>query len=554
MPIGNNPGNQLNLIVFEVGILTTFDGISAARTVCVHPLVVVPSSTTLMDATRTNVQQSTYGVLKVLGGRRLRTMSYQGSFGVAERALGPYFGDGATRQKRFYNEVVRLAEVLRREDVAPLVDFVTGSIGLAQFVQGFNPVTDQFFVNLYDFLNGFFAEVVIESWKQDRAHGNGGATGLSPYQMTVAEVGPVVAGTTAGAVLESLLKVAGTWQDINRALVAVDATALAEMRLSSVGIPVALTAETLSALADKAAGAVQLMTGQRRYRTDSRALSLSGMMGQIEQVRRSFAGLKQAILAAGAPVYVAPQGQIPFQTSGEVAPTGPLDRFEQMVQIGDAQRALDFQTVAGAFYGMGRTEYQRYLEANGKAPGPGNAPPTTHTVTSWDTPATLSTAAGVPWSQVLALNGLTPDEALTPGTQLLLPAAPGSAPPTVEGLPVFGSHSGLAALGVDLPLTLETTAAGDIGTVDGADCLAQGIDVSLAGDAQNTDRMAAVIVGVPLASEQMLLARYRRILSADRRIASVDGIVIEDLPNGTGKSIHPSVTAITSVRGTGRGA
>lgn len=75
MSVGITPGNQLNLIVFEVGILTTFDGQRGARTICVHPLVVVPTLTTFTDATRTAVQQTTYGVLKVPGGRRLRMIS-----------------------------------------------------------------------------------------------------------------------------------------------------------------------------------------------------------------------------------------------------------------------------------------------------------------------------------------------------------------------------------------------------------------------------------------------------------------------------------------------
>lgn len=545
MAIGANGGSQLNLILFEVGIITTMDGQSQARTVAVHPLLVVPSASTLKDSTRSTVQQNAYGGLLVLGGRQLAHLSYTGTFGVMERALGPYFGDGATRAKRFYNEVVRLAECLRLNDVAQYIDTVTGSIGIRQRALNFNPAVDVFFVNLYDFLHNFFGQVLIDDYSINRTSDRGGATGLFTYQMSVSEVGPLVAGTTAGAVLDPIIRVGGRWRDINRQLAALDATALAEMRVSAAAIPVTLVADSIQVLADKAAGAAQLLSGARRYRTDSNAIALNGMMGQVRETITSIRQARDSIRAVGRADYVPPQGQVKFFTQQNV-PTTALDRFDQLRQLCDTEDAARFQLVAGCFYGMSRETYQQYVESNGEGSGP-NGVMKTYTVTSFDTSSSIATATGVAWSAIVAANGLTSDEALTAGTVLQIPGASVVARQTVvAGLPVFGSHAGSAVLGSDvLAAGTVSPTSGDLDVVVGPACLAQGIDILLDMASDNETSLMGTVASIPQAYTQLLTARYRSLLTKDPRIVSVDSVKIERNSTGTGYIVTPQVTAIT---------
>lgn len=97
MPPGNNKGNQLNIFMFEVGILRRDPlGIVPDITfpLVIQPILTLPTRISYTDMARGGVQETTGGAIRNIAGRANQTVQMSGNWGVQVRGLGPFLGTG----------------------------------------------------------------------------------------------------------------------------------------------------------------------------------------------------------------------------------------------------------------------------------------------------------------------------------------------------------------------------------------------------------------------------------------------------------------------------
>lgn len=472
MPIGANGGGQLNIWVFEVGCVTTSPvGIEAVNTISVHPMVVAPTTVQYTDSSRSAVSETTGGAIRTVAGRALRTVAAQGSFGVESRGFGPYIGNGDIRFQRFYKEVVRMSDALTADDIQNAVDILNGTPFISLLVKPFIEGSSVIFVNFYDFLNDIAFQCQIQQFGWVNAHRNGGAAGNRPYTLTVREIGPVKAGGLGNAAISALMTVLTTWDDINDVVSSYTLDAIVDAQVAVAAIFMSELADSVEAVAAQVQGVQAIMNGGSP--TDT---GFGGFFAACARLDQAGSDIIAAVRQSSGDEVDNSAGKIDAASTPGEGGNATLDRDEALA---DVQRLIDaagFYQSLGAYYGMSREAFQAFVEGAGiaGAPGPNIASTVRYVVTDTDTPGSIEARYGVAWSELLAANDLTPDEALYPGTVLLVPATRTRGPQGIRGLPTFGSHLGEDAWGRDLPLEL-TAEDGELTIVSGEDALVQGV-------------------------------------------------------------------------------
>lgn len=529
---GDNLGGNLNIFLFELVMVTTLSEWvpPLVTTVAIHPLVVVPTSIRYSDTSRGSVEETALSVTDEIGGRALRTVQMEGTFGVKSKGLGLYIGTGELRFKRFYHEIVRLADAVSQRQVDAEKDlFRSPFLGIP--LKAYDEEHSYFAVNFYDFWNKRTFAVRIPQWSDSRgSYGN--AEGAVRYQMTLKEAGDLVTGGIGTAIIKALFDVLTSWDSINELL----------------------KSYTLGAILDSLGALNQIVLTQMFETMDA-------VINQIDSVKGVLSGSEVPLvpvptLEAAGQTYVQPAGVSAYlddaaelesqaadvldiaasQRAGEDTETGAVAWSTQAQEGGvagmeqadgiDAVYAIGFaaayQRVAGVFAGMSRAEYQGLLESTGEASrgaslGTSRA---THVVSITDTAQSIEQQYGVPWRRILDLNRLLPDEALVPGTALLIPTVRASGLPSrIEGLPVWDSHAGEAAWGKDLAVDLRADAAGKLVIVSGSDVLVQGSQWLLSifeDELINRLQLTPEVV-----REEMMRAQIAQIYVSDARIEGV---------------------------------
>lgn len=528
---GSNAGGQLNLLVFEVGVLTRdpATGAELATTVSVHPLVVVPRSIRYSDATRSAVMQTTGGAIRTVAGRGLRTMTADGMFGVQSRGFGPYVGTGEVRFQRFYREVVRMSDALTRADVQAAVDVLTGTPGISALVSPFIEGASTFFVNFYDFWHDIAFQAEIQSFNWTIEHKNGGATGNRSYQLAVRELGPPVEGSAGNGLISTLLTVLGTWDDVNQVIESYTATAVLDAGIAVAAVVGQELADTVAAVAAQARAAQQVFGGNDgpSLATVKGMESLASFFGAVASMQASAAEVARALAqVAGSDQVDATPGAVYFEAvegEGDIRLLALGDEIVSLDELGDAGA---FQLVAGKLAGMASEEFRLFVASGGAlgALGAVVASSVRHVVADTDTPEGLEARYGVAWPEILRLNGLTPDEALHEGATLEVPVLRRPGAQGVAGLPTFGSHVGQSAWGVDVGLELTAT-DGVLDLVSGPDVLVQGANYLIEGAADDILRSAASFDDVGL--REYVRRRVGALLLTDPRIAAVDEVAVD---------------------------
>ena len=546
--IGVNSGGQLNIVILEVVCVTTIN-LGATiweipNTISVHPLLTDPSSIRYTDNTRSAVMQTTGGSIRTVGGRALRTVQLEGQWGVETRGLGPYLGTGEVRRERFYNEVVRMSDALTAGDVQACVSILTGTPFISLLVKPFIEGASLIGINAYDFYNDRSFQVQIKNYTDTRAAKNGGASGNIGYSMTIEEVGPLITGSLGSTIINGLMTVLGVWDDINEVLKTYTVTNIVDSFVGVAAIALSQVAESAAAVAGQVA-AVQELMGAAGGSTSLRTSSAAG-----GGVAAFFQAVNQLVNDSGVATSALTQqlgaGETDSDTGAFDPATAVGEGENRSFAIYDALHATEqlqdlaaFYLTAGAFYGMGRDEYRNFIESGGATTGPSTAGSTTYTVSSIDTVASLELRFGVSWTVILETNGLTPDEALFPGTTLYMPVTRPRGPQGIRGLPTFGSHVGRAAWGADWPLEMTAT-DGVLDTVDDEDILEQGATFLIE---QYSDDILQASRFVPDAVVGKYMAkRYSALLLTDQRFATVEEITV-DLSGGAAM-VNATVRAI----------
>lgn len=547
MSIGANGGGQLNIIVMEVGIVTTepTTGAEVVTTVSVHPLLVAPRSIRYSDASRSPVMETTGGSILTRAGRALRTVQMDGMFGVESRGLGPYIGSGEMRFQRFYKEVVRMSDALSDDDVQAAVDILNGTPFISLLVKPFVEGYSTFYINFYDFWNDVAFQALVPSFGWTREFRNGGATGNISYQLVVKEVGPLKEGGLGNEIISALLAVLGTWDDINDVLGAYTPTEIIDAQIAVAAIVASELADTVEAVNAQVQSVQELMGGNTAASlasdasNDGIASFFSNCQRLVEQGEEAVTALNQAL---GLGEFDNDSGAIsPTSVDGE----GSNRALDMAGRIADLEGVIDagrFYQAAGKFFGMGRADYHAFILGGGALGlfGPDAAGSERHPVALTDTPASIERRYGVTWARILELNNLTPDEALFPGTVLQIPVPRPKGPQGIRGLPTFGSHVAKSAWGIDLPLEL-TARDGDIVTVDEEDVLVQGATFLVE---QVSDDLLNALKSVPDAVKTRYLSRrLSALFLLDGRFTSTEDVTVAITPDG-GFDVEATLHAI----------
>ncbi len=561
MSIGANSGGNLNILVFEVGLVATVEafGVQAelVSTVSIHPMVVSPSSWGWNDTSRSAVVQTAGGSALTVAGRALRSGNFEGTFGVESRGIAFYIGNGDMRLQRFYKEVVRMGEAMDAEQVDAAVDWLNGTPGIALLVAPYDEDTCTFFVNVYDFWNDLSFQCRIGAFQWRRTHNQGGASGLVHYSMRVDEVGPLVEGGLGSTVLSALMAVLTTWDDINDVIGSYTLDVIIGSIAAVGAIILSEFADTLEAVQAQIDGVQACMGGTSSGRSSTTTGSSDGGLGsymeQTRRLQRAAEDLAARTATARPTAFRAEVGRVRWESQTDEGGSPALATFEAITGLLELASAALAQESMGVFYGMDREAYQAFIASGGASTteGPDVQGSLSHVVTDTDTPDTIATAYAVAWDRILAVNRLTPHEALLVGTVLSIPKVRPTGQQGIDGLPTFGSHLGQSAWGVDLALDFDVDTDGDLLKVSGPDVLLQG--ATWIAESFGDDILKAAQSVPEGARARYLAKRFAGVFRSDERVQSVSDVQVVTDPGGL-VDVAVTINAINggTVRSAGR--
>lgn len=511
--------SQRNQIVFEVGVRRReATGLFTSRTLAIHPLAVKPDSVRIQDVSRSTREQTSITSQLTRGGRQLRTWAFTGTFGVDVRGAGLVLGTGEQRRQRFYEEVVRLPDA---SDVLQLHAYQSAPLktpGLADILRGVDPAVDQLYVNVYDFWNGIVFEGLVRSFSQTRAAGRAAASGATWYDLTVEELGPLVADGIAGDVLVLFKDALVTWQTANDVVRSYNVDDLANALLD----PLATTAlqgvtESVRAVRSQVDGVTSVARG------GPASDAVTTFWQSTRDLEASAADLRASVRAEE----LQPSGQ-GWANFAQGDPT--VLRYQQRADLVALADAARFQRFAGSLLGLSDEQWQALLAGTDSPRSSQGA--RTYTVSLGETGADIEQRTGVRWIDILAANNLLPQEAERPGTELRIPPGAVLTPRPIPGLPTLDSHTGTSAWGRDLTPDL-AVANGRLVVIEGEDLLQQGIDILL------SEFGEAIMAGASTVPSdyraQYLAERVRQVLGSDPRVDAVSEVTA-DL-DGQGASV-----------------
>ncbi len=550
MPIGENAGGQLNVIVFEVGMKTTTEilgvEVVVVNTVSVHPLLVAPDSVRYSDASRSSIQQSGTSSQLTVGGRALREIVMGGTFGVDERGLLGYLGTGEMRFQRFYKEVVRMGEAMSAGDVDAAIDVINGTPGIRAFTLPYDENNSVFYINVYDFWKKQSFQVNIASFNDWITATKGGASGLRWYQMVLKEVGPIVTGGLGESIISALLQGLTTWASVNDALTSYTPTNLIDSFGAAVGIAAQQLSDTLAGVSTQIESVTQLMGGSygsaTAAATNDGAASLFVTMASVKAQAESLLDLLETLVSGG---NVEETGAVDWTNDDG---GWELGAFEQRRDLEDLVESASYQNIAGVLFGMDRDVYRDFVMSGGTH---GQIAPDLlgsiyHSVRPTDSPESLESMFNVAWQRILEVNGLLPDEAMLEGTELQIPRVRPRGPTGISGLPTFGSHVGQEALGRDIAMEIKAGSNGDLELVEYEDCVEQGATFLVEWLGDDILRLLNTIPSVVRAD--FLGQQMEQLFRTDRRIRAITDISVE--PDDTGTGYNTSMTLQTVNGGT----
>jgi hypothetical protein len=540
MPIGANANGNLNLILFEVGMIIREDPDAEPKVsaVGVHPLLVVPESIQYQDASRSPTSQTSGGAVQTVSGRALRNVNMSGTFGVDSRGLGPYIGTGEVRFQRFYKEVVRMPEALNKDQVDANKDIFRGTPLISIPLAKYDPENTVFYINFYDFWNEREFSAKISNWQDSRHATRGGASGLVHYSMTVEEQGELVTGSLVTLLIKALFNALGVWNAVNSAIETYSIDNILDAQGALGAVFLSQLNSSLLAVQGFLESATAVMGG---FQPTSGSDGLAAFLTEAKQL----GDLARELMTTPAVTNNADQvdnapGEIQWsETEGEGGDPALLTQ-EELDKLEALADAAYYQLIAGSLYGMGPDEYQSFLAGEGEASRPPNvAGSIEYVVGPTDTEASIVQQFGLPWNTILDLNGMTPDEALFEGTTITIPTRRGRGSQSIDGLPVFGSHVGRDAWGADLTVEFDTL-NGDIVVIDEEEVLQQGVEWTI-------EIFAEPLIDLlnqspPLIRQQLLIKQLQRILLSDKRIAGIEDIQAE--LEGVAFDIGVTITAI----------
>lgn len=549
--VGVNAGGQLNIFVFEVGYVIDDEEARALGqdvvTACVHPMLVAPESIRYTDTSRAAISQTLGSSVLTHGGKGLRTVQFQGTFGFEPRAFGLYVGNGAVRARRFYDEVVRLSEALNADDVRAAQNALTQSVFLRLNLARYNPTTCAFFVNFYDFLHDRAFQASLQNFGTTRSQSRGGAAGLLWYDLALQEVGPLVRGGIGEDALSVLLDGLSTWRDLTDALDSAAVETLLDGVLGPASVALTQLTASMDEIAERADDVREI------FGTSSSGTSnVSSGAAYLDALDRTEGAAEElgAALSRRRADETSAVAWLDLYTASDATRLGPGPaRLQQLEAVWDAADVARQLARIGRLFGLDDETFRQLVAAGGESGadglvGPDRAGSIQHTVEPWDKPQDLETLYGVTFEQICTANNLDPLEALLPGTVLEVPILRTRGSLALSGSPVLGAQTGEDAFGRDLDYLLEASPTGDLLVVTGARALAQGVHVVVV--ERSSDLLRDLQV-VPTAAQTGYIAkRLVGDVLLDPRIADASATVTRGA-TGNGYDVALALRTVTEV-------
>lgn len=534
---------ERNILIFEAGFIRRDPdrGTEVARSVAFHPMLVVPSSIDYQSPSRDTVTQTLGALTATKGGRGPWSVTLSGMWGVDARGVPPFGGTGSERAERFFEEVVAFGSAVTREAANGFLRL--GSIpspGMQQvnaLFDPFDPQRDTPYLNFYDLWHNKRFACIIRNYSF--RPGPASATGNKSYSISLLEAGPVVGSALTDGIIEPLLDGLATWQRINETIRGFDPTIAGE---SALGFPVLLTemlVETVAAVRDSLPDATDLVA--TRFVSTINAAAVPGFLGQSAQLADTAQQMVEAKEATLARSIIPPLGQIDWSGMATASTSPALDAHALMDDLFDLSAAGRFQAVAGVFFGLSRAEYEALITGGDTDAGIGGVVTgaSIYRVRDLETATTIEQRTGVDFDALLALNRLTPEEALEPGRELLLPTRRRDLPAVIDGLPVFDAHTGQTAWGRDFYADMRAE-DGAFSVLSGTDVLVQGMQWLF--DTAEPELLGHVGQLAGVGGEDIAAEHLRTLLLSDRRVERVDAIAVVQV--GAALQVQTRVTAI----------
>lgn len=537
---------EVGLIVDQVDALGALDG-REVRPLAVHALAVLPSNESVQIPDRSSAVQTLGGTVVTRAGRGLERTSLRGTFGVEVRGQGSSLGTGPYRADRFEREVVLLGSAATQEDITrALVPGSPTAALISAALTGFDPARVRLYLNYYNLRRGTAHAVRILNYATDFTFGRGAASGQTHYQLSIEHLGPAVVSDTGLAALEGLLAGLTAWDAVNDIIEAADLGAITAAAGATVAPFAGEVEDSVAAVSAKLKTAQGLMGGdQPRQQAEGANVDTATFIADATTAARQARQAEEALADTQQAGGFRALARLDWSDPDATDMRDPqISRWSEQIELLELADALDFQGVAGKLFGMGREDYQRFIEAGGQV---GALPPVVRTTRPYvvgeaATSAQIERDNGVAFGTLLALNNLRPSEALIPGTTLRVPVLRTVGPQTIDGLPVFDSHTGMRALGADLGFEGVTT-TGDLSVVAGATCLEQGL-------AWLVDEASAIIDSLRDVPENQRVgytaARVAALVASEPRVDRVQelSVTIDD----TGVAVEVAALAITRAR------
>lgn len=543
--LGVNAGGQRSILIFEAGFVRRDPerGTEVARSVAFHALEVVPSSISYSYGSRSAVTQTLGGLTVTRGGRAPTVVTLQGVWGVEARGVPPFGGTGPERSERFLQEIVRFGDAVTRKDADGFLRMGTvPSPGMQQITalfDPFDPQRDTPYVNFYDLWHNQRFQAVVNYDPRIGAR-QGGATGNRAYVIRVSEAGPIVASTLTDGFIEDLLDGLATWQRVNETIRGFDVGNVIDNTLSFPALLVSELTTTVAAVVDSLPSATDLVT-TRFVSSAGGSIGVPTYLGQSARMSAAAQQMVEAKESTVARTVTPPLGQVDWSGMAATRTSSVLEDHALLDSLAELADAGRFQAVAGVFFGLSRVEYEALVTGGDTDAGVGGAVTgaSIYRVRDLETATTIEQRTGVDFDALLALNRLTPEEALEPGRELLLPTRRRDLPAVIDGLPVFDAHTGQTAWGRDFYADLRAE-DGAFAVLSGTDVLVQGVQWLL--DTAEPELLGHVGQLAGVGGEDIAAEHLRTLLQSDRRVERVDSITVVQV--GAALQVQTRVTAI----------
>lgn len=560
--------NPLNYVVFEVVKVTFVENAVPAvgsvpgdkfilQTVSLHPLWVGPRSISYTDASRSAIHQTAKSVNVERGGRQLYRVQLSGTFGQAPKFVLPYFLNGIQRLKLFWDEVVRMPDLVGQKQVEDHKNkFFSPSILYPAYHQRFIEKNEVFGINFYDFSFGksFSCNIdqfnLVHSWDQNN---------LPSYMMRLTETGPVLETPILGDLtIDDLLQADAFTDDLlnmivsNSPQVIVDGLAdlavgitttvnqiqsvvssyvspnTKYMQAAWTGVPIGFAALAANSVVT-APIIVPLTVFEKSAEATLEGLSdLALFRGKMNELIT----LQETAIAQLAPEAAKefPKRLKTTEISVDYTFSEDDDVELQIYRIGNLLQNAEDMMNAHRLHQLSLEEHNLRLTSLATGGLPPQIPVTErHRVKEYETIFSIADQYGIDWETILDYNGVTTED-VTDGITLTIPILRELTPVPFPDIPVFDSHQGAKVLGIDFPNEMTDDGAGNFAALTYGETFIQGVNniITMVKTGFFDDQ-----AGLPRdLYKELLRKKLQGFLDQDKRIRGILKLDIKDITMG----------------------